>query len=659
MKAETHNPPVALPEAAWQELDELFDELSELARSGLPRERFYHELLSSCVSGLSAFGGAVWIPKKGRWRIQHQVDAAADGALEMAAPDRGHAQLLGEVAEIGEGRAMLPGQSRGDASNPTKYLLVVAPVRSEGEDQPSKSVALIELFLHPAASAAARQGYQRFLNEVCELAAEYHARRELKSLRERKRLWDSFARFTKRVHGKRGLLPAAYALANEGRAFIGCDRVSVVTCRGRRCRLKAVSGVEKVQRRATASRKLERLARLATRYGPLWYSDHAHEVPPEVEAEIQEYLDQSDARLIAALPMYEQTDDEQSATYKLLGVLIVEDFDTKPAIGTRGRAQAVADHGGIALATATQLSRLPFAFLWRALPLTSIALMLVAAAACALTFVQTDFHVRGTAELQPVVRPNIFATADGEVSEVRIQHGAEVAAGETLIVLKNPQLELALLAIQGEIDTTRKKLEAIEAARVQLDQTRGDEVERLRLSGEEKETREKLVGLDRQLSVLEQLEEKLTITSPIAGRVLTWDVQQRLLGRPVRRGQVLLTVAEVSGDWELLVSVPDDRVGYLLDARVEIESELPVTYVLASEPEETYHGDVARVATTTEQEEKNAPPVAIIEVDLTGAKPKDVRPGATAKAKIYCGERSLGYVWFHDAIEATRQWLTW
>lgn len=37
--------------------------------------------------------------------------------------------------------------------------------------------------------------------------------------------------------------------------------------------------------------------------------------------------------------------------------------------------------------------------------------------------------------------------------------------------------------------------------------------------------------------------------------------------------------------------------------------------------------------------------VAIDKKDLP-----NLRPGATVTAKIYCGRRSIGYVWFHDLI---------
>ena len=33
------------------------------------------------------------------------------------------------------------------------------------------------------------------------------------------------------------------------------------------------------------------------------------------------------------------------------------------------------------------------------------------------------------------------------------------------------------------------------------------------------------------------------------------------------------------------------------------------------------------------------------------------RPGATVEARIFCGRRSLGYVWLHDLVDAVRGWF--
>ena len=41
----------------------------------------------------------------------------------------------------------------------------------------------------------------------------------------------------------------------------------------------------------------------------------------------------------------------------------------------------------------------------------------------------------------------------------------------------------------------------------------------------------------------------------------------------------------------------------------------------------------------------------LIRVDIKKEDLTDPRPGATAKAKVYCGKRSIGYVWLYEVFE--------
>ena len=58
--------------------------------------------------------------------------------------------------------------------------------------------------------------------------------------------------------------------------------------------------------------------------------------------------------------------------------------------------------------------------------------------------------------------------------------------------------------------------------------------------------------MKKQLELLDQKKEKLQIRSPIDGRVVTWNVEDRLLDRPVNRGENLLEVADPTrtGSWK-------------------------------------------------------------------------------------------------------------
>lgn len=81
------------------------------------------------------------------------------------------------------------------------------------------------------------------------------------------------------------------------------------------------------------------------------------------------------------------------------------------------------------------------------------------------------------------------------------------------------------------------------------------------------------------------------------------------------------------------------------------DADLTVKYILATDPGRELVGKVRKIhgAADVVPEEGNTVlvRVAIDEKDLG----EEVRPGATVSAKVECGRRSLGYVWFHDVLE--------
>ena len=53
-------------------------------------------------------------------------------------------------------------------------------------------------------------------------------------------------------------------------------------------------------------------------------------------------------------------------------------------------------------------------------------------------------------------------------------------------------------------------------------------------TADEEEVKQQLTSLQEQLALLDQQQAELTVRSPIAGQVLTWDVTQLLAARPDR-----------------------------------------------------------------------------------------------------------------------------
>ena len=139
--------------------------------------------------------------------------------------------------------------------------------------------------------------------------------------------------------------------------------------------------------------------------------------------------------------------------------------------------------------------------------------------------------------------------------------------------------------------------------------------------------------------------------------MVTWNVDQLLESRPVERGQALLAVAQIDGPWVIELEVPDDNMGHVLDAQRKFGNDLKVTFLLATDPGVTHHARITKTALVTEARGEQPPTTRVTIAIPPNAKLRR-RPGATATAEIYCGQRSLGYVWLHDLIDAVKSRLS-
>ena len=133
--------------------------------------------------------------------------------------------------------------------------------------------------------------------------------------------------------------------------------------------------------------------------------------------------------------------------------------------------------------------------------------------------------------------------------------------------------------------------------------------ERARYSGELAEEKEKLAAFDAQLVLCKERIAQLQVRSPIDGLVVTWDLKNHLIRKPVQRGQTLLRVADPAGPWQLELHMPEDRMGYIAAADEKLNQEnqakhehrgLPVTYILATDPGTQHQGTVSEIARSAE-----------------------------------------------------------
>jgi multidrug efflux pump subunit AcrA (membrane-fusion protein) len=268
-----------------------------------------------------------------------------------------------------------------------------------------------------------------------------------------------------------------------------------------------------------------------------------------------------------------------------------------------------------------------------------------------MSFFPADFQLICKGSLEPIERREVFAGVDGLVDEVYVKHDDMVHAGQLLVRLHNTELGMKLADVAGQLATATERIRSLERALLEENHKLTVE-ERNRLSGELAEAKEKAKSAGRQKELITEKLKELEIRSPMNGKVLTWDLYQRLRDRPLTRGQNLMRIADLSKDWQLELRMPEDRIGHVVNAQRNLGygDALPVSYILATAPGTAHKGTIKEVQRIAEVKGDEGSTV-LIKVQIRKEDlPEGIMSGTQISAKVYCGRRSIGYVWFHDLV---------
>jgi multidrug efflux pump subunit AcrA (membrane-fusion protein) len=688
------------------EIQSLVQEVVDLSKSQIDPSEFYAALLDKSISALAAIGGVVWTIEEGSpFKLEYQVNIQQTGLIESPEAQARHGRMLGQIAKRGEAALVPPhsGAAPGDdesAANPTEYLLVVAPIITDrGVD------GLVEIFQRTGARPNTQRGYLRFLLQICELAGEYLKSRRLRDFTAKQTLWEQLESFTALVHERLDSRTTAFTIANEGRRLIGCDRVTVVLKHGPKYVVEAISGQDTFDKRSNVVRMLRDLSAVVVKSGEdLWYAGDTNNLSPQVEKAVNDYVDESHTKQIAVLPLREAdplSDDPNRPKRheNMLGAIVIEQLvDSRPPDGLMQRVDVVRRHSSTALTNAQSHEHLFLLPLWRTigksrflvasrnLPKTVIASIAIVAAIAAMWLVPWDFTVTSEGRLLPEERQYVFAAQDGIVFDVLVDDGDAVTAGQIVARQRNRVLEGQITELDGQISNNEAQLNSIDIRyRQARSRPESRDADLIELSSESSRLRKEAESLKNQLKILKEEEANLEITSPIDGKVVTWKVRDLIQNRPVRTGARLMEIADATKDWELEIDVPEAKLGHVVHYMRQLREQdadapLEVTFMLASNPGTELHGRVTHVDSSAEikgesgntvrmdvafnQDEilwmmpgATEQTVAALKADpAAAAKAIDelklnLKVGADIKAKIHCGRKPIGYVWFHELWE--------
>jgi len=620
-----------------------------LASDSLAEAEFRERFLSASIALLGAKSGRWWTAKPMQVVWQTHTEKALPPPSDLLNATLTRAIHAREVVRV-------------EADGEDSQLTLVCPVIANDEPR-----GIIEVHLLPDMTLAETGGHVELLTAIGELAEDYYRQDDQRSLSDVAHRSGQLVQLAAQLQSGMRLEEIAFVAVNDGRDYVGCDRLWMLTYRRGKCQCVAASGLAKTDRRSNLVRSLEALAASVCRMGEAFESSSLSEnAPPRVEQLVQQYCDESSAQVVGVWPLVSSHEEEPNGHAPwVIGAMVAESFD-QPRLGKEvvDRTGQLVRQVTPAMVRGQRIDSLPLArfwlwaggvvgtptqrFDWRWL----VAALALSGAVAASLLIQTEFTVTGSGELQPVSQHHLFAPRDGVVRRLHVDHGDVVEKGQLLVELSRLELDRQWVEVVGELDTTRQALSALQATRLDTTQQSTRVEDHQRTADQQRLTR-RLESLSEQQTLLQRQRDQLQVHCPIGGRVLTSDVRETLIGRPVRRGQRLMTVADVNHEWELQIHLPDQHIGYVLEASQSKSTPLRATYYVATDPSQLKEATVAEISDAVSLETPYESTI-LIKAMINEEPSPGIRPGTSVMARVHCGRRSLAYVWLHDLYEALR-----
>src|SRR4029077_15254386 len=193
----------------------------------------------------------------------------------------------------------------------TAFSLIIAPLTVD-----KQVVGLIEILMDPTRRAATQKSTLRFVSDLCDLAASYLKNRQMRQMMSQQRLWNQLEGFTHQIHGSLDLKEAAYAVVNDGKRLVGCDRLTVALKIAGRTMVEAISGQEVVEQRSNLLRGVTRLWKVVIRSGEdLVYTGNTDGCAPDLRDALEMYVDESGSKVVVVTLLH-KPETEQGAQSK-------------------------------------------------------------------------------------------------------------------------------------------------------------------------------------------------------------------------------------------------------------------------------------------------------------------------------------------------------
>ena len=627
---ETANSP-SIETSFLEVFDHFIEELHGLAARAKDHQTYYEFLLDRIKTLTAAKSTSIWFQADQTW---HCIKSKGIGLQSISA--RQIAQRLSKPTQF---EVDHQGLIVGSIETPEHHrLAVVLKLSSETPDQ-------------------LRRVYNDLLNAVCDISNDFHRNQSLNSQDQRFAKLESFIQLLCNSHSSLDAQAVGHHLANDSRYFLNADRVWLF--RSSDAGLLSCSGVAHVNPRSRSLIRLQKIARMAMRdQRPIvWHQDD--------EATTDSMSDYGRTNSLNAFYVSPMIQSEQT-----VAVIVVEMFREHDQIAMASGLNQLTNVAAPALNNAIQYSQVPFRrtltlFNWllRRFQLQNLFSTLLTAAVLlalvlSLFLIKIDFYIPVHGQMRPVNERNVFAPSHGVVVSMRVQYGDQVSESDVLLQMESPEYQLKLQQLQGELDVARKQLEANQVLRSRANQDSRDEFAVRQLTAEIEQNRLKVSAINERIKQFLKLVEQLKLVACIDGKIVTRDLAKTLLNRPVLAGNKLLTIAETDADWHLELDIPDREMGYLNEYDSKHAATWELDYYLESELDQRYSATIHRIeSNNTFDSDGNSVVKAYAVVDKSEF--EKLRVGQAVKGRVFCGRKSLFFVWTRDVRDFVRSNFFW
>jgi multidrug efflux pump subunit AcrA (membrane-fusion protein) len=507
---------------------------------------------------------------------------------------------------------------------------------------------------------------QVFRDLVAEIASQIETHEIRRSAARQPKTQQDLAHLvqvTQNIGKARNTTQMAMHLVNDLSKSTMADRVCFFGPSGK---LLAVSGVSRVSLKTGFARNLAKLARIAiSSRSPIESTENQVAVSDSRRMKpIGPLMDSLDSQIVYISPLeddgkvygavgfefFDPADDEewvdkrhlitQSLAFVAPVVSRVIDVSSIPGIGfldfifnrALKRPVRVAMTGAIVFLSMMVLSYLLFV-------------------------VERPFEIRAEGLIQPTTKRNIFAPRQGEIRELFVKEGSVVEPQQNLVQLESKSLRDQIIVVEGELAEANQQLQNLLVADFKnqngLSPDEQSQDEQTQIASDIKRLKARTDSLNRRLELFRQQEDALMIQAPIRGQVTTRDVGDRLSSRPVERGDLLMTLSDLDGQWELKLDVPDNRVEFIRNSQSPT-----VWFRVAADSSRLYQGQVREFDFRVEKspDETQTYSTAFVDIDEL-ALGDNLRLGSRVIAKVDCGRRNNFFLLTYELRNKIREWF--